>query len=373
MQEKTEVDIDESKRLLERGANKGDEDAMELLAYSYYYGQNGFSVDDFSALYWSERVVSLYPNPKYDVWFIVGCIYATGDDIVIKPDFQKAVNAFKKSIEQFENPESMGWLGMVYYYDAPQNEKGQCIPWLKKAAALGDPRGARVMGTVYRKGDIVEKDTNQAIKYYIMAVKNGDDDPIALEYAGNAYFFGQGVERNYQLARQCFEKTENRSCDADAILGCMYFEGVGGPVRLEAGEKCLRHAMESDDTEISLEAMNNLGRYFYTLSNRLPEAIQLFQSAAYQGNANAQVNLGKAYCDGRGVPQNFEKAEHCFQLAAEQGNTTAQENLKILQSSSNTTSVPRGQGCSGCLIWTFVAMAAFAGLLHLLNFLGAFG
>lgn len=367
------MDIDESKRLLEQDANKGDEEAMELLACSYYYGQNGFSVDDFSALYWSERVVSLYPNPKYDVWYIMGWIYAHGDDSTIKPDFQKAIGAYKKSIEQFKNPQSMGQLGMVYYYHAPQNEKSQCITWLKKAAELGDVCGARTMGQLYVKGDFVQKDYGQASKYFVVAVENGDDVPISLEYAGGAYFFGQYVEQNYELARNCFEKIENRSCDADAILGCMYFEGVGGPVRPEAGEKCLRHAMESDDTEISLEAMNNLGMYFYTLSNRLPEAIQLFQRAAYQGNANAQVNLGKAYCDGRGVPQSLEKAEHCFQLAAEQGNSTAQENLKILQSSNNTTSAPRGQGCSGCLIWTFVAMAAFAGLLHVLNFWGVFG
>lgn len=157
------------------------------------------------------------------------------------------------------------------------------------------------------------------------------------------------------------------------LLGCMCFEGIGGQVDIRLGEKALRRAIESDTCEVSLRAMNNLGYYLYNQTDRLEEAVQLFSDAADQGNANAQVNLGKAYYDGRGVSQDFEKAEYYFRLAARQGNTTAQESLEVLQSVNSTASTSSGQGSFGCLIWTFVAMIVFAGLLYVLNFLGAFG
>jgi len=46
--------------------------------------------------------------------------------------------------------------------------------------------------------------------------------------------------------------------------------------------------------------------------------------AANQGDANAQVRLGKMYLEGRGVAGNDVKAVEWFRKAAEQGNVAAQ-------------------------------------------------
>ena len=56
-------------------------------------------------------------------------------------------------------------------------------------------------------------------------------------------------------------------------------------------------------------------------------AVRIFMSAAKQGNAKAQNNLGYMYDKGRGVPQDYAEAARWFRLAADQGNANAQNNL----------------------------------------------
>lgn len=60
------------------------------------------------------------------------------------------------------------------------------------------------------------------------------------------------------------------------------------------------------------------------------EAAAAFQSLADQGNADAQVDLGLLYYDGKGVPQDFAKAAALFRKAAEQGNARGQTKLGFL-------------------------------------------
>lgn len=55
--------------------------------------------------------------------------------------------------------------------------------------------------------------------------------------------------------------------------------------------------------------------------------ISELQSAAEQGNSNAQNNLGNAYLNGNGVTKNFHEAVKWYKLSANQGNIDAQVNL----------------------------------------------
>ena len=59
----------------------------------------------------------------------------------------------------------------------------------------------------------------------------------------------------------------------------------------------------------------------------LGKAAELYQKAADQGNADAQVNLGWLYQMGEGVPKDLRKAAELYQKAADQGNARAQFNL----------------------------------------------
>ena len=56
-------------------------------------------------------------------------------------------------------------------------------------------------------------------------------------------------------------------------------------------------------------------------------AAQWFRQAAGQGNAEAQTRLGNLYYNGQGVTQDYAEAVKWFRLAAMQGDSTAQYNL----------------------------------------------
>ena len=71
----------------------------------------------------------------------------------------------------------------------------------------------------------------------------------------------------------------------------------------------------------------------------LTEAARLYQLAADQGYAGAQVNLGILYNKGDGVPQDYIEAARWFRLAAHQGLAQAQCNLG--KAYMNGTGVPR--------------------------------
>ena len=57
------------------------------------------------------------------------------------------------------------------------------------------------------------------------------------------------------------------------------------------------------------------------------KAEEWFRLSAEQGNAEAQVLLGTMYASGRGVPQDYKEAVKWYRLSAEQGQAYAQYNL----------------------------------------------
>ena len=56
-------------------------------------------------------------------------------------------------------------------------------------------------------------------------------------------------------------------------------------------------------------------------------AFAKWRTAAQQGDADAQFNLGVLYDEGKGVAQDYKEAVRWYKLAAAQGNASAQYNL----------------------------------------------
>ena len=61
-----------------------------------------------------------------------------------------------------------------------------------------------------------------------------------------------------------------------------------------------------------------------------PEKIAEYRAAAAKGEAWAQSNLGIAYADGMGVPEDDAAAAKLYTRAAEQGHAQAQNNLGLM-------------------------------------------
>ena len=64
-------------------------------------------------------------------------------------------------------------------------------------------------------------------------------------------------------------------------------------------------------------------------------AYKLWLPLAEQGFAQAQLNLGVMYDNGKGVPQDYEEAVKWYRLAAEQRHERAQFNLEMMHGNSS--------------------------------------
>jgi len=67
--------------------------------------------------------------------------------------------------------------------------------------------------------------------------------------------------------------------------------------------------------------------------------LDALRARAEQGDADAQVRLGRSYASGTGVPQDDAEAVRWYRLAAEQGGATAQVNLGVMYAEG--TGVPQ--------------------------------
>jgi len=80
-------------------------------------------------------------------------------------------------------------------------------------------------------------------------------------------------------------------------------------------------------------------------------AAEYYETAARQGHANAQFNLGLFYANGQGVEQSNETARELWMKSAEQGNENAIKSLQRLDKREGRTTpsfIPKPFECANC-------------------------
>jgi S1-C subfamily serine protease len=93
-------------------------------------------------------------------------------------------------------------------------------------------------------------------------------------------------------------------------------------------------------------------------AGQFDDALRIWQTLADQGDANAQINLGALYDNGKGVPEDPATAVKWYRLAALQGNRQAQYYLGLMY--ANGRGVPHD--ISAAAAWYFkAAQQGFAG------------
>ncbi|KAG0221303.1 hypothetical protein BGW41_006953 [Actinomortierella wolfii] len=153
---------------------------------------------------------------------------------------------------------------------SPQDHVATSFRWYREAAYNGDAQAQALLGFHYGTGRGVEQDDYQAFYWYYMAAKQGN---VIGEYN----------------------------------VGCMYDER----------RSILKEIHQNGDI-----TDNNGSCLDYDM-----EAARWYTLAAEKGFASALVNLGMIYDDGRGVPQDKNRAVSLYSKAALLGNATGQNNL----------------------------------------------
>ena len=139
---------------------------------------------------------------------------------------------------------------------------------------------------------------------------------------GLLYYYGQGIEKSYEKAVECFTNYAKVKYESGCIeYPLSRFEKRGYP-KIDI---CFFFAELG-----SGGAQSDAGYYHYFgegIEQSYEKAVEWFAKAAENGNANGQNNYGVCYQYGYGVEQSYEKAVEWYEKAAAQDNATALWNL----------------------------------------------
>ena len=214
--------------------------------------------------------------------------------------------------EERENSKSFNLIEDKNLYDL------EFVPELiKKIAEQGNAIGQWRLGLMYENGDGVEKDCEEAFKWFRKSAEQGDDSgQVDL---GNMYFNGTGVEENHEEAVKWFRKAaEQGSYRGQYALGTMYYLGTGVEKNYAEAVKWYRKATEYGNF-IAMELLGSLFEHGKGVEQDYKEAVKWYRKAAEHGNFIAMQLLGSMFEQGKGIEQDYEEAVKWYKKAAEKG------------------------------------------------------
>jgi TPR repeat protein len=202
--------------------------------------------------------------------------------------------------------------------------------WYEKAAEQGNVDAQLKLGLLYYTGQGVSEDVTKAVKWFGKAAEQGN--------ARSQFYMGITSEDKAKAAEWFSKAAEQGDADAQYELGFLYFNGQGVPkddikaiqwldeAEMQGNEK----AKELSDRLLSETLVDNLEIYVVAVkkafkTGNYANAIKLLGRSAEKGDAEAQVLLGSAYNDGKGVPKDPSKAYELFSKAAAQGHEDAKD------------------------------------------------
>lgn len=233
---------------LEKSASKGHADAQAELGYCYYSGEG--AVKDFKeALKWFQRAAD---NGSVYGQFRMGWAYSNGEGVA--KDQKLAVSWYKKAADN-GNTAAMNNLAVCYANgEGVAKDTKKSFELYQEASEKGNLLSTLNLARAYELGEGTNVDKKKAFELYKkVASKDStlysdeDKEYVArgIYNVGKMYFCGNGVEKNYEEAVKYFNLAKNQgNMDALCGLGIAYYFGQGVPVDREQGKKLVREASE---------------------------------------------------------------------------------------------------------------------------------
>lgn len=125
--------------------------------------------------------------------------------------------------------------------------------------------------------------------------------------------------------------------DSQASVGAI--RALELPGVAECPDEWVRLAARRGDAQAQVWAVNRCRLFLSRGREYEPEILSWLETAATQGNADAQLALGRACWGGHGLPQDHVRGQRLIQQAAEQGHPSAQYGLVdiLIESGRPTT------------------------------------
>ena len=158
----------------------------------------------------------------------------------------------------------------------------------------GDPRGAEMLASSYQRGQGVDKNIEEAIRWNLMAAEEFGGGR-GYTNIGQMYENGDGVEQSYEKAIAYYDMSMSSDLKSPDFKGARY-AGV---------------LYENGFTNDAGETVQDYAK-----------AAAYYQIAADNGDVTGNAYLGRLYDLGLGVEENKELAVKYYSVAAQSGNVT---------------------------------------------------
>ena len=202
------------------------------------------------------------------------------------------------------------------------------IEELIRKAESGDSNAQNSIGVAFHNGDGVERDYQKARNWYLKAAEQNNMN--ALYNLGRLYVLALGVEKDLEKSFGYFLRAaELGHSNAMKTVAMAYDNGKGVQ---KNNSKAVQWYIKAANKGLKV-AQNNLGAKYEIgqgVEKDFYKAFEWYSKAAEQGEENAQCNLGICYEEGVGVPKNLKKAVFWYSKSSKQGHDRATKRLKIL-------------------------------------------
>ena len=220
------------------------------------------------------------------------------------------------------------YLKIIGVDNAPVSNVQECnnINILIQAADGGDNEAQFKLGTFYEKGEVIDKDLKEAVKWYRKAADQNNIN--ALFQLGECYYRARGVGRDFKRAFDLYlEAALEGHAKAQCSLGRCFDNGNGVEHNWENAFIWYKKAAKKGIIE-AIYHLAKLYNYGWGVDQNEQKAIELYRQAAESGYAPAQFDLAEIYQDGYcDQPRNQNEARKWYELAAKNGEVRAQEHL----------------------------------------------
>ena len=202
--------------------------------------------------------------------------------------------------------------------------------WIKDAENLH--------GTTWIKRDSsVLSDASKLYFQGLIAYSNGEYSTAKLKYLeaeslgfiqakselGSLYFHGDGVTKDYIIAKQYFEDSIDSIYSKNA-LGYMYGNGYGVDKDYTIAKQYFDEIVLDNNSSISLNNLGYLYEYGYGVPQDYAKAFEYFTKASNIYSTQATDNLADLYMYGKGVDKDINKAKELYINSANKNNKNAQ-------------------------------------------------
>jgi hypothetical protein len=181
-------------------------------------------------------------------------------------------------------------------------DKGKALYWYEKSAEQNFTPAQRNCAKMYENGEGTSVDKAKALYWYEKVAEKGESDHMV--QCGTMYYQGIGTQKDLDKAVFWLEKAEaSGNPKAEELLREIRQSGQVGENQNRLIETVAQEAYEKGD---------------------FPKALEMYQKAAEQGNAEAMRNCGLMYHRGEGTEKDMAKAFYWNEKAAQQGHREAQ-------------------------------------------------